>query len=188
MNAATVEVELPIKHSWHKRITSLQNVPPIFKMVWEAGPGIVASSLLFRLMAGLVPIAVLGITRRIIDAIYLVSSHQKPLIHGFWFLVALEFILAGLGVVLARMIDFCDTVFKERYTAYVNTKIMRHAATLDLTSYEDPDFYDKLERARGQRADRLGMIQEWGQLIQQFITPQTPSAEMRLTLPYVDVC
>jgi ATP-binding cassette subfamily B protein len=185
MNAATVEVELPIRHSWHKRITSLQNVPPIFKMVWEAAPGIVASSLLFRLMAGLVPIALLGITRRIIDAIYLVSSHQKPLIHGFWFLVALEFILAGLGVVLARMIDFCDTVFKERYTAYVNTKIMRHAATLDLTSYEDPDFYDKLERARVQGADRLGMIQECGQLIQQFITTTTLAAGIFLISPWI---
>jgi ATP-binding cassette subfamily B protein len=185
MNAATVEVELPIKHSWHKRITSLKNVPPIFQMVWEAAPGIVASSLLFRLMAGLVPIALLAITRRVIDAIYLVSSSQKPLIHGFWFLVALEFILAGLGVVLARMIDFCDTVLTERYTSYVNTKIMRHAATLDLTSYEDPDFYDKLERARVQGADRLGMIQESGQLIQQLITTTTLAAGIFMISPWI---
>jgi ATP-binding cassette subfamily B protein len=154
-------------------------------MVWEAAPGIVASSLLFRLMAGLVPIALLGITRRVIDSIYLVSSHQKPLIHGFWFLVALEFILAGLGVVLARMIEFCDTVLNERYTAYVNTKIMRHAATLDLTSYEDPDFYDKLERARVQGADRLGMIQESGQLIQQLITTTTLAAGIFLISPWI---
>ena len=185
MNAATVDVELPIKHSWHKRITSLKNVPPIFKMVWEAAPGIVASSLLFRLMAGLVPIALLAITRRVIDSIYLVSSHQKPLIHGFWLLVALEFILAGLGVVLARMIDFCDTVLTERYTSYVNTKIMRHAATLDLTSYEDPDFYDKLERARVQGADRLGMIQESGQLIQQLITTTTLAAGIFMISPWI---
>jgi ATP-binding cassette, subfamily B, bacterial len=185
MNAATVEVELPIKHSWHKRITSLKNVPPIFQMVWEAAPGIVASSLLFRLMAGLVPIALLAITRRVIDAIYVVSSSQKPLIHGFWFLVALEFILAGLGVVLARMIDFCDTVLTERYTSYVNTKIMRHAATLDLTSYEDPDFYDKLERARVQGADRLGMIQESGQLIQQLITTTTLAAGIFMISPWI---
>src|ERR1700730_2383107 len=185
MNAATVDVELPIKHSWHKRITSLKNTPPIFKMVWEAAPGIVGSSLLFRLMAGLVPIALLGITRRVIDSIYLVSSQQKPLIHGFWLLVALEFILAGLGVVLARMIDFCDTVLTERYTSYVNTKIMRHAATLDLTSYEDPDFYDKLERARVQGADRLGMIQESGQLIQQLITTTTLAAGIFFISPWI---
>ena len=108
MNVVTDEVELPIKHSWSKRINSLKNVPPLFLMVWEASPGVVASSLFFRLVAGLIPIAMLGVTRRIIDSIYLVTSHQKPLIEGFWLLVALEFVLAGSGIVLSRLIDFCE--------------------------------------------------------------------------------
>jgi len=31
---------------------------------------------------------------------------------------------------------------------------MEHASQLDLTSYEDPLFYDKMERARAQSTDR----------------------------------
>jgi ATP-binding cassette subfamily B protein len=47
---------------------------------------------------------------------------------------------------------------------------MKHAAELDLLAYEDPVFYDRLERARVQATDRLGMIQSVGRLLQQTIT------------------
>ena len=47
---------------------------------------------------------------------------------------------------------------------------MEHASRLDLASYEDPVFYDKLERARVQATDRIAMIQAIGALLQQAIT------------------
>jgi len=47
---------------------------------------------------------------------------------------------------------------------------MNHAASLDLIAYEDPVFYDRLERARVQATDRLVMIQQIGRLVQQAIT------------------
>ncbi len=47
---------------------------------------------------------------------------------------------------------------------------MRQAAQLDLTTYEDPVFYDRLERARVQATDRLAMIQQMGRLLQQTMT------------------
>jgi ATP-binding cassette subfamily B protein len=185
MNIAMNEAQRPIKLSWRKRIRSLKNVPLIFRMVWEAAPGVVAFSLFFRIVAAAVPISMLGVTRRIIDSIYVVTSHHEPLPGGFWLLVAIEFALASLGIVLARWIDFCDSVLTERYTSYINTRIMRHAATLDLTSYEDPLFYDKLERARVQGADRVGMIQASGQLIQEFITTVTLAAAIYLISPWI---
>lgn len=185
MNVAMNEAQRPPKPSWRKRISSLKYVPPIFRMVWDAARAVVASSVLFRLLAAVIPITMLGITRRIIDSIYGVTSHQTPLSKEFWFLVALEFALAGLGIVLVRLIDFCDSIITERYTCHVNTRIMRHAATLDLTSYEDPQFYDKLERARVQGADRVGMIQESGQLIQEFIATTTLAAGIYMISPWI---
>jgi ATP-binding cassette subfamily B protein len=47
---------------------------------------------------------------------------------------------------------------------------MDHASQLDLQAYENPVFYDRLERARVQATDRLGMIQSIGRLFQQAIT------------------
>jgi ATP-binding cassette subfamily B protein len=53
---------------------------------------------------------------------------------------------------------------------------MEHASTLDLASYENPEFYDKLERARRQATDRVAMIREAGTVLQQAITVVSLSA------------
>jgi ATP-binding cassette, subfamily B, bacterial len=175
----------PVTLTWQQRINSLKNLPPVVGMVWKASPGLLASSVIFRLLAAVLPITLLGVTRKIIDSIYIVTSQHSPLPHGFWLLVTLEFILAGIGVVLARLVDFSETILSERYVNYVNIRIMRHAATLDLTSYEDPAFYDKLERARVQGADRSGLIQSTGQLIQEFVATVTLAAGVFLISPWI---
>jgi ATP-binding cassette subfamily B protein len=173
------------RQDWHDRFHSLKNVPPIFHMVWEAAPGVVAASIFFRLTAAVLPVAMLMVTRRIIDAIYVMTSHHTKLPGGFWGLVALEFAMACLVIILARLVDFCNTSLNERYTRHVNTRIMRHAATLDLSSYEDPEFYDTLERARVQGADRVGMIQETGQMIQQVVSTVTLAAGICVISPWI---
>jgi ATP-binding cassette subfamily B protein len=182
MNADSVWMP---KKDWHDRFHSLKNVPPIFHMVWEAAPGVVAASLLIRLTAAVLPLMMLVVTRRIIDAIYIVTSQHTHLPSGFWGLVALEFALACLVIILARLVAFCDTALNERYTRHVNTRIMRHAATLDLCSYEDPEFYDRLERARVQGADRVGMIQESGQLVQQVVSTLSLAAGICVISPWI---
>ena len=182
MNADSVWMP---RKDWHDRFHSLKNVPPIFHMVWEAAPGVVAASLLIRLTAAVLPLMMLVVTRRIIDAIYIVTSQHTHLPSGFWGLVALEFALAGLVIILARLVAFCDTALNERYTRHVNTRIMRHAATLDLCSYEDPEFYDRLERARVQGADRVGMIQESGLLVQQVVSTLSLAAGICVISPWI---
>jgi len=182
MSAETVWMP---KKDWQDRFHSLKNVPPIFQMVWEAAPGVVAASLSFRLTAAILPVAMLMVTRRIIDAIYVATSHQSKLPGGFWGLVALEFGMACLVIILARLVDFCDTALNERYTRHVNIRIMRHAATFDLSRYEDPQFYDSLERARVQGADRVGMIQESGLLVQQVVSTVTLAAGICVISPWI---
>jgi ATP-binding cassette subfamily B protein len=62
---------------------------------------------------------------------------------------------------------------------------MEHAASLDLTAYEDPVFYDRLERARVQATDRLVMIQQIGRLVQQAITTVTLSVTIMVFSPWL---
>jgi ATP-binding cassette subfamily B protein len=62
---------------------------------------------------------------------------------------------------------------------------MQHAATLDLIAYEDPVFYDRLERARVQATDRLGMIQSIGRLVQLVITTVSLSISIILFSPWL---
>jgi ATP-binding cassette subfamily B protein len=62
---------------------------------------------------------------------------------------------------------------------------MRKAAALDVTVYEDPIFYDRLERARVQATDRLAMIQQMGRLIQQSVTALAFSAVLVKYSPFL---
>jgi len=135
-------------NDWLTRIKALKNLPSLFGMVWAAAPLVVLSSLVCRLLAALVPLAILTVTRLIIDSIYHLTSNHTPLPGAFWWMVSLEFALASLAVITSRLLDFCDNRLADKFTCYVNVRIMEHAASLDLASYEDPRFYDKVERAR----------------------------------------
>ena len=70
--------------------------------------------------------------------------------------MALEFGLAILSDVLGRAITLCDSLLGDRFTNRISVRLMKHATRLDLASFEDPVFYDKLERARRQTTGRSG--------------------------------
>src|ERR1700674_2156958 len=170
---------------WRERLSALRNVPPVLKIVWQAGPLVVASGLTLRLFTSLLPIALLWITKLIIDSIvHAVSTHQsvQP---RFWWLVAAEFAIAVLSTVLNRTIDYLDALLADKYTRHISIRVMKHAAELDLLAYEDPVFYDRLERARVQATDRLGMIQSIGRLVQQVITAASLSVSILVFSPWL---
>src|SRR5215510_10424554 len=90
---------------WKERLTALRNTLPIFRMVWEASPQIVAANLSVRLIVALLPLAMLAVTKIIIDAIYQYTAHSAVLPAYFWWLVGAEFALACLSTILVRVGD-----------------------------------------------------------------------------------
>jgi ATP-binding cassette, subfamily B, bacterial len=170
---------------WRERLSALRNVPVVLKIVWDSGPAVVVFGLISRLFASLLPVALLWITKLIIDGIQIALSTHRPVHARFWWLVAAEFSLAVLTSVLARAIDYSDSLLADKYTRHISIRVMDHAASLDLLAYEDPVFYDRLERARVQATDRLGMIQAIGRLIQQTITTVTLSVSIMLFSPWL---
>ena len=170
---------------WRERLSALRNVPAVLKIVWESGPPVVVFGLISRLLSSIVPVVFLWITKLIIDGIvHAVSTHQ-PVQPRFWWLVASEFFLAILTSALSRATDYTDALLADKYTRHVSIQVMNHAAGLDLQAYEDPVFYDRLERARVQATDRLGMIQAVGRLVQQIITTVTLSISIMLFSPWL---
>jgi len=173
------------RSGWQERLAALRNVPPVLKIVWESGPAVVVFGLFFRLFVAVLPVALLYITKLIIDRIvHAISAHQ-PVNPQFWWLVAAEFGVALLISALSRGIDYLDSLLADKYTRHVSIAVMRHASELDLIAYEDPVFYDRLERARVQATDRLGMIQSIGRLFQQLITAVTMSVSIIVYSPWL---
>src|SRR6201987_2809695 len=155
--------------AWRERLVALRNVPPVLGILWESGRAVVTWGILLRIIVAALPVLIAKIAAYILDDVQRVFSHQG-LVPNFWWLVGLE---AGLNVVnglLLRGIDYSDSLLADRYTHFVSVRVMRQAAQLDLTTYEDPVFYDRLERARVQATDRLGSVQQMGRLLQQTMT------------------
>jgi ATP-binding cassette, subfamily B, bacterial len=170
---------------WQERISALRNVPAVLKIVWDSGPGVVVFGLVSRVFASLMPVGLLWITRLIIDGINNAVHTHQSVSPRFWWLVAAEFALAVLNSILLRTIDYSDSLLGDKYTRYVSVRVMTQAASLDLIAYEDPVFYDRLERARVQATDRLVMIQQIGRLVQQVITTITLSISIMLFSPWL---
>src|SRR5664279_2890191 len=173
------------RSAWADRLRALGNIPPVLHIVWASGPSVVTWNLILRVFVSFLPICLGKVAQYIVDGVNHVISYHQPLAPRFWWLVALELGLAVLAGFLGRLIDYCDSLLADRYTNHVSVEVMRHAAALDVTAYEDPVFYDRLERARVQSTDRLGMIQAMGRLLQQVVTTITFSAALLYYSPWL---
>lgn len=180
------ETPKPFYSAWQERLQALKNVPPVLTIVWQSGPWVVSLGLVFRILVSLVPVSAGYVTKLIIDTIERISKKETDLASShLWWLVGLEFGLMVAGGVFGRVIDYYDRVLADRYTRHVSIQVMRHASSLDLQTYENPVFYDRLERARVQATDRLGMIQSIGRLFQQAFTTLFLSAAILWYSPWL---
>jgi ATP-binding cassette subfamily B protein len=169
---------------WLERLRALRNVPPVLRILWDSGPWVVTWGLVLRFFVAVLPFGIAKVAQYILNDIAAVLREQK-LAENFWYLVGAEIVLnVALGL-LMRAVDYTDALLANRYTQLVSVRVMDQAARLDLTTYEDPNFYDRLERARVQATDRLAMIQQMGRLVQQVITTATFSAALAWASPWL---
>jgi ATP-binding cassette subfamily B protein len=171
---------------WRERIASLSNLGPLLKIVWETGPSLILSTAVMRFAKALIPVGMLWISKLIIDGVValispakLAPAHASPI----WTLVALEFALAISSDLLGRGVALYDSLLSDRFANRISVKLMQHAAKLDLASFEDPVFYDKLERARRQTTGRIALVSGVSGICQDLVTLVSLSGALILFSP-----
>ncbi|MGQ0765848.1 MAG: ABC transporter ATP-binding protein [Gemmatimonadota bacterium] len=142
-----------------ERVKALSHIPPLLRLVWETHRWLTAVMIALRLVRGLVPVASLWIAKLIIDG---VIEAQR---NGTSWRVVLPLVFVEIGLVvlselLQRASMLVDGVLGDLFTIRLSIRLMEHAAHLDLAMFEDPAFYDHLERARRQTAGRLGLLSQ----------------------------
>src|ERR1700734_2035761 len=159
-------------------------MPAVLRILWESGRAVVSWGLILRVIVATLPFGIAKVAQYIITDIAGVLR-GNPLPQNFWHLVIAEVVLNVCLGLITRAIDYSDSLLANRYTQHVSVRVMEQAARLDLTTYEDPVFYDRLERARVQATDRLAMIQQLGRLVTQVITTLSFSAALALASPWL---
>jgi ATP-binding cassette subfamily B protein len=168
MNPHAPKPDAPL--AWRDRLRALSNLPPLLNMVWDTSPWLVSSSLVLRLISSVLPLAQLWVGKLIIDQVVRRIAHRPTDPRQVWKYLAIEIGIAVFSDLLSRAVMLCDSLMGDQFTNYVSLKLMEHATKLDLVSFEDPVFYDKLERARRQTTGRLAMIGQMAMLSQQLVT------------------
>lgn len=178
------EAKQKVSSAWGDRVRALRNLPPLLGILWDSGPSVVTWGIIFRIIVAFAPLGIAAVAAWIVNGVQgrIMGQELRP---HFWWMVALEVILAVTMAALLRVIDYLDSVLADRYTHYVSIRVMDQASKLDLTTYEDPIFYDRLERARVQATDRLAMIQQMGRLLQQSVTTLAFTAVLLQSSPWL---
>ena len=140
--------------------------------------------LLLRIARAFVPAAILWVGKFIIDTVVAARGGSLNTQH-LWRLVALEIGLAITGEVLSRTSAVIESLLGDLFANRTSILLMEHAATLDLYQFEDPAFYDQLDRARRQTTGRIGLLALLLSMCQDTVTLASLAAGLLLYSPWL---
>ena len=145
------------------------------ELVWATDHALSLFFAFVTIVAGALPSLVAWIGARIVDSVVDAGkAHMagaavdvKPVVG--WVLAEA---LTMVAITAAhRGITFCQALFKAKLSHRVNVMILEKALTLELTQFEDSEFYDKLTRARREASSRpLSLVMRTSSLLQYAIS------------------
>ena len=168
-----------------ERLAALRHVPALLRLVWETHRGLTVGMIALRIVRAFVPILALWTGKLIIDAVVAAQRTGTATWEGLWRLVALEVAIVVVGEILARVSVLAESLLGDLFSNRMSVRLMRHAATLDLAQFEDPTFYDHLERARRQTIGRLGLLTQLLGITQDALTLLTLSGALLAYSPWL---
>ncbi|NMG21746.1 ABC transporter ATP-binding protein [Brasilonema bromeliae] len=141
-------------------------------LVWTTSRSLTIIFASLTVLAGLLPAAIAYIGKLIVDAVVSISqqisyksdfvNNYRPLIY-----VGLEAIAVALLAASQRGLTVCQSLLRMLLGQRVNVLILEKALTLDLTQFEDSEFYDKLTNARREASIRpLSLVNRTFGLVQ----------------------
>src|SRR6478735_10396046 len=168
-----------------ERLAALRYLPALVGLVWETHAGLTVAMVALRLVRAFVPVASLWAAKLIIDAVVALTRTPGGSLTPLWRVVALELGIVVVGELLARASALVESLLGDLFSNHISVRLMRHAATLDLAQFEDPEFYDHLERARRQTTARIGLIAMLLSMAQDALTLATLAAALVVHNPWL---
>jgi ATP-binding cassette subfamily B protein len=145
------------------------------QLVWSTDRALSLFFAIVTVVAGALPSLVAWIGARIVDSVVDAgkvhmaggAADIRPVIG--WVLA--EAVTMAAITAAHRGITFCQALFKAKLSHRVNVMILEKALTLELTQFEDSEFYDKLTRARREASSRpLSLVMRTSSLLQYAIS------------------
>ncbi|MEP6551195.1 MAG: ABC transporter ATP-binding protein, partial [Gemmatimonadales bacterium] len=131
--------------------------PALFRLIWGTHRGYISAIVVLRVVRSVVPVATFWVGKLILDAVIAAKAGTGSLTQ-VWRYLAIELAIVLTGEILARASSLLESLLGDLFSNAMSVRLMEHAATLDLAQFEDPEFYDHLERARRQTVGRIALL------------------------------
>jgi len=139
---------------------ALKYIPRFFIEIWETNRLLFLANALCRLINALMPVALLWVGKLIIDEIVKQAALEVQDLEMLWIYVGIELGLALISDLLGRATGLTDGLLGDLYANRSSIRIIRKTKDITISQLEDPEFYDKLERARQQTTSRVNLMSE----------------------------
>ncbi|HEX4448784.1 MAG TPA: ABC transporter ATP-binding protein, partial [Polyangiaceae bacterium] len=144
---------------------SLKHIRMTLALVWASSAPMTVGLAVATLAGGVAPLGVAYAGKRIVDN---VVAHSRDATLRW---VAVELALVVSLALVQRGLGLVRSLLGARLGIDINVTILKKALDLELQFFEDPDFYDKLTRARREASSRpISLVTESFSLVQSFIT------------------
>src|ERR1700733_12549174 len=127
--------------------------PRALKLVWRTNSALTICLGILTVIAGVLPAGVAYLGSLIVDAVVAAVQHGAGIARVIE-LVSFEGVLVAATAAAQRGISFCQSLLRAQLGQRVNVMILEKALTLELSHFEDSEFYDKLTRARREASSR----------------------------------
>jgi ATP-binding cassette, subfamily B, bacterial len=128
------------------------------QLVWTTDKSLSIGLAGLTLVAGVLPAGIAYVGAKIVDAVIHAAQLHQQTGHAVYTevfrYVALEAALVAAVSLTQRGISVAQSLLRAQLGQRVNVMILEKALTLDLTQFEDSEFYDKLTRARREASSR----------------------------------
>ena len=142
---------------WNERLAALRYIPALFRLIWRTHRGYAAVMIVLRVVRSVIPVTTFWVGKLILDSVIAAKSGNGSL-SQVWPYLALELGIVLTGEILARASSLVESLLGDLFSNAMSVRLMEHAAKLDLAQFEDPEFYDHLERARRQTVGRIALL------------------------------
>jgi ATP-binding cassette, subfamily B, bacterial len=169
---------------WREKVAALRYVPLLIKFVWRTHKVFTITIIVLRLLNSLVPVAALWVGKLVIDTI-VAAQAGYPDFPRLLKLVGIEISIIVAGQVVNRASSIIEGLLGDLFSNHISVRLMEHAATLDLQYFENPTFYDQLERARRQTTGRIGFIAQLLQMCEDALSLISLSVALLVYSPWL---
>ena len=144
-------------------------------LVWTTDRALSVALMVLTVLAGLAPAGIAYVGALIVDAVvHAADWHRRSgqlAPHATLGYVAIEALLVAGTAMAQRGLSLAQSLLRAQLGQRVNVMILEKALTLDLTQFEDSEFYDKLARARREASSRpLSLVMRTFGLLQNAIS------------------